>query len=111
MDQSKIAGVGNIYANDALFEAKIDPRRSSDSLSLIEAKSLYKSILNVMEKSIKFGGSSENNYVNVLGQDGDYQRHTLVYGKKGKPCVKCKNEIKRIVLGGRGTFYCDVCQK
>jgi formamidopyrimidine-DNA glycosylase len=111
MDQSKIAGVGNIYANDALFEAGIDPRRQANSLSLVEIKKLYASILSVMEKSLRYGGSSENTYVNILGQDGAYQRHTLVYGKKGKPCPICKNEIRRIVLGGRGTFFCPTCQK
>ena len=111
MDQTKIAGVGNIYANDALFEAKIDPRRSATQISKKEAMRLYKAILSVMEKSLKYGGSSENTYVNILGQDGAYQRHTLVYGKKGKPCPVCKKEIKRIVLGGRGTFFCGFCQK
>jgi formamidopyrimidine-DNA glycosylase len=111
MDQSKIAGVGNIYANDALFEAKIDPRRPANSLSLSESKKLFNAILSVMEKSLRYGGSSQNTYVNVLGQDGEYQRHTLVYGKKDKACPRCGNSIIRITLGGRGTFFCPNCQK
>ena len=111
MDQKKIAGVGNIYACDALFMAKINPKRKAKTLSKNEASDLYKAILKVMEKSIKLGGSSEQNYVNALGNSGSYQRHTLVYGKKGEKCKICKSEIKRIVLGGRGTFFCPKCQK
>jgi len=111
MDQKKIAGVGNIYANDALFLAKINPKRKANSLSLNECRLLYKSILEVMEKSLRFGGSSENTYVNVLGTTGEYQRHTLVYGKKGEKCINCSEEIIRIVIGGRSTFFCPKCQQ
>ncbi len=111
MDQTKIGGIGNIYANDALFLAKIDPKRRANTLSREEAKLLYKSVIDVMEKSLKYGGASELNFVNVMGQEGSYQMHSLVYGKKGKKCPVCGNEIKKVFLGGRGTFYCDTCQK
>ncbi len=111
MDQTRIGGIGNIYANDALFLAKIDPRRSAKQISKEETKRLYEAILSVMEKSMKYGGASELNFVNVMGQEGSYQMHSLVYGKKGKPCPNCGSEIKKIFLGGRGTFYCDTCQK
>lgn len=111
MDQKRIAGVGNIYANDALFMAKINPKRAANSLTPDECKFLYKSILKVMDKSIKYGGSSENTYVNVLGNTGSYQRHALVYGKKGEKCKNCRSEIQRIMLGGRGTFFCPACQR
>lgn len=111
MDQTRIGGIGNIYANDALFLAGIDPRRRANSLSSPEIKKLYKAILTVMEKSMKYGGASELNFVNVLGQEGEYQMHSLVYGKKGKPCPNCKSEIEKIFLGGRGTFFCEKCQK
>lgn len=111
MDQTKIGGIGNIYANDALFLANVDPRRSSKTLSKYEIKTLYKAVLSVMEKSFKYGGASELNFVNVMGQEGEYQNHSLVYGKKGKPCSKDGTIIKKIFLGGRGTFYCEKHQK
>lgn len=110
MDQSKIGGIGNIYANDALFDAKILPVRSAKSLSKNEIKRLFDSIIKVMKKSFEEGGASELSFVNILGQEGNYQSHTLVYGKAGKKCPRCKNIIKRINLGGRGTFYCPKCQ-
>ncbi len=110
MDQTRIGGIGNIYANDALFLAKIDPRRRANTLTSAEIKLLYKSVLSVMEKSLKYGGASELNFVNALGQEGEYQMHALVYGKKGKPCPVCGNEIKKIFLAGRGTFFCPACQ-
>ena len=112
MDQAKIGGIGNIYANDALFRARIDPSRPSKSLSRQEAKLLYDSILAVMEKSFKEGGASELTFVNVLGQEGNYQRYSLVYGKGGKACPRGDGGIiKRIAIGGRGTFFCGECQK
>lgn len=111
MDQTRIGGIGNIYANDALFLAKIEPRRRANSLSLPEIKKLYKAVITVMERSFKYGGASELNFVNVMGQEGSYQMHSLVYGKKGKPCPNCGGEIKKIFLGGRGTFFCPTCQK
>ncbi len=110
MDQTRIGGIGNIYANDALFLAKIDPRRRANSLSLQEIKALYEAVLKVMEKSMRYGGASELNFVNVMGQEGEYQLHSLVYGKKGKECPNRNGEIKKIFLGGRGTFFCPACQ-
>lgn len=82
MDQTQIGGIGNIYANDALFEAKINPKRPSKSLTDAETKELYRAIIKVMEKSFEEGGASELSFVNILGQTGNYQSHTLVYGKK-----------------------------
>ncbi len=111
MDQARIGGIGNIYANDGLFLAGIDPRRRANTLNTLEIKKLYKSIITVMEKSFKYGGASELNFVNVLGQEGEYQMHSLVYGKKGKECPNKNGIIKKIFLGGRGTFFCEVCQR
>lgn len=111
MDQKRIGGIGNIYANDALFEAKIDPRRSAKQISPEEIKRLYEAIFNVIKKSLQYGGSSDENFVNALGQEGNYQNHTLVYGKEGKPCKVCRNPIEKIKLGGRGTYFCPVCQR
>lgn len=111
MDQTKIGGIGNIYANDALFLSDINPKRRANSLSDEEIKKLYKAILAVMEKSMKYGGASELNFVNVLGQEGEYQMHSLVYGKKGEKCSKDGEIIQKIFLGGRGTFFCPKHQK
>ncbi|MBI2622806.1 MAG: bifunctional DNA-formamidopyrimidine glycosylase/DNA-(apurinic or apyrimidinic site) lyase [Candidatus Levybacteria bacterium] len=112
MDQKKIAGVGNIYANEALFDAGIDPRRKAKKLSNEEIKKLYASILKVLKEGIKYGGSSENAYVNALGDFGKMQEHFRVYNRKGESCPnRCGGIIKRITLGGRGTFFCEKCQK
>ncbi len=111
MDQKRIGGVGNIYANDSLFIARIDPRKKAKILSEEEKKDLYKAIVDSLKKGLKYGGASELNFVNVLGQDGGYQNHMLVYGKNGESCPNCGEKIKRISLGGRGTFFCPNCQK
>lgn len=111
MDQKKIGGIGNIYANDALFLAGINPTKKGKSLNDTEFEKLFKAIFVVINKSLSFGGSSDENFVNALGQDGNYQDHTLVYGKKGQKCPKCGLAIQKIQLGGRGTFFCSVCQK
>ena len=111
MDQKRIGGIGNIYANDALFMAGIDPRRSANSLSDVEIKRLYDSIFTVLEEGLKYGGSSDVNYVHADGGEGNYQFHTLVYGRTGKPCLNCSGTVKKIYLGGRGTFFCPSCQK
>lgn len=111
MDQKKMSGVGNIYANDALFEAKIDPRRSAKQITPEEAKRLFDSILKVLKKGLESGGASELSFVNVLGQEGGYQNHFLVYGRESEKCKRCGSEIKKIRLGGRGTYFCEKCQK
>lgn len=111
MDQTEIAGVGNIYANESLFLAGISPLRKANTLTEKEIEKLYKSLLQVLKEGIKYGGSSENAYVNALGEKGEMQNHFRVYAQAGEKCPKCEGKVKRIVLGGRGTFYCPDCQK
>lgn len=112
MEQTKIGGIGNIYANDACFDAHIDPRRKAKELTSIEIKTLYDSLLKVLKKAIKYRGSSELNFVDVLGQKGEYQNHFLVYGRKNKSCTRNDGGVvEKLYLGGRGTFFCTVCQK
>lgn len=111
MDQKKISGIGNIYANDALFRAKIHPERKAKDLTDDEIESLYDSILYVLKIGLQNGGASELNYVNALGQEGKYQHHFLAYGQDGKKCVRCSGIMKKITLGGRGTYFCPTCQK
>ncbi len=112
MDQEKIAGVGNIYANDALWLAKIHPKKLAKSLSEKEAKSVYEAIHTVLREGLKWGGASELMYVTPDGREGKYQEHTLVYGREGEPCERChKAKIQKFFLSGRGTYFCPVCQK
>lgn len=110
MDQKKIAGVGNIYANEALFLAGIDPRTPAKELQEKGIKGLKGAVLKVLKAGIKYGGASDQYYLDALGKKGSYQDHFLVYGRAGKKCFECGGEIKRIKLGGRGTFYCPKCQ-
>lgn len=111
MDQTNMGGIGNIYANDALFRARIDPRRPGKSLSEQELKKLYESILFVLKKGLESRGASELSFVNILGQEGEYQNHTLVYGKRGELCPnKCGGKLHFIKIGGRGTYFCSNCQ-
>jgi len=111
MDQKVMSGVGNIYANDALFLAGIDPRRTADKISLDEIKKLFNALEKVLKAGLKYRGASDQYYLDARGQKGSYQNHFLVYGKTGQKCLNCQDKIKRIVVGGRGTFYCPSCQK
>lgn len=112
MDQEKMAGVGNIYANDALYLAKINPKRHSNSLKKDEKRKLFESINDVLKEGIKRGGASELAFVTPDGGEGRYQDFTLVYGRDGEICRICRKEkIKKVMLGGRGTYFCPNCQK
>lgn len=111
LDQSLLAGVGNIYANDGLWLAGIDPRRKANTLKLSEVKKLRACVCQVMERGLATGGASDNSYVDAHGKKGTYQNEFLVYGRTGQPCHTCGRAIKRIVVGGRGTWVCDVCQR
>lgn len=111
MDQKKIGGIGNIYANEALFGAGIDPRRSAKSLNSKEIEKLYEAVVKVLKKALDDGGSSDENFVNALGQEGNYQNHFLVYNRKGKECPRNDGVIQKIKLAGRGTYFCPSCQK
>lgn len=113
MSQDKITGIGNIYANDALFLAKIHPLRSANSLTDNEIKNLHQAILKVINEGIKDKGSSgaDEAYILPDGTKGTHQRHFLVYQQEGKPCPRCKTKIKRIKQGGRSSFFCPRCQK
>lgn len=112
MDQEKMGGVGNIYANDALWLAKINPKTPAKNIDKKSSDSLYDAILSVLKEGIKYGGASELAFVTPDGGEGKYQEHTLAYGREGEPCERChKSEIKKFFLGGRGTYWCPVCQK
>lgn len=111
MDQSKMGGVGNIYANDALWLSKINPKKAAKELDSKEAKELFGAIHEVLKSGLKYGGASELAFVTPDGSEGEYQDHTLVYGHKGEPCKRCKKTIiEKYFLSGRGTYWCPACQ-
>ena len=112
MDQEKIAGVGNIYANDALFLSRIDPKMQANKLSNGQIVKLLGSIKRVLRDGIKWKGASRNNFRDIYGEKGNVQDHFWVYDRLGYECPnKCGGKIKKIRLGGRGTFFCVNCQK
>lgn len=112
MDQTKIGGIGNIYANDCLWLSAISPRRTANTLTKQEQNKLYDAIHTVLKAGLKYGGASELAFVTPDGQEGEYQNHTLVYSHQGQICKSCnKTKIEKFFLGGRGTYWCSVCQK
>jgi len=112
MDQEKIAGVGNIYANEALFLARVHPETPANKIAKKTKELLYLKLLKSLKDGIRWGGASENNFRDAYGRKGKLQEHFLVYGKEGEDCPnKCGEKIKRISLAGRGTFFCPHCQK
>jgi formamidopyrimidine-DNA glycosylase len=111
MDQTFICGIGNLYAAETLFRAKIHPERPASSLTDKEKEVLFKEIKATLQEAIHYKGSSVDQYVQLSGKPGDYVWHHKVYDREGKPCVVCKAAIKRISLGGRGTYFCPKCQR
>lgn len=113
LDQSKFAGIGNIYDNDALFLSKINPKLPANKITPKQAKVLRQNLINLMNESLFHGGSTakDNKYIHPDGTKGEHQYHFRVYQRAGEPCLVCQTPIKRIKIGGRGTFYCPKCQK
>jgi formamidopyrimidine-DNA glycosylase len=111
LNQKLLSGVGNIYADEALFRAKVRPRRRASSLSRDELNRLHTALKKVLNQAIRLGGSSISDYVGADGEEGFFQLKHRVYGREGKPCLVCKTPIKRIVIAGRSSHYCPRCQK
>lgn len=114
MDQTVISGVGNIYANDALWESRIDPRTPVDQLSVTQLSSLIESVKKVLREGIKYGGATaaDAKYIDLHGLGGHYQEHLRVYDREGEECLrKDGGIIHKFVLGGRGTYVCPKCQE
>jgi formamidopyrimidine-DNA glycosylase len=111
LDQNIIAGMGNIYSDEALFLAGINPRRVSSSLSRERVGRLHEAMIAVLYEAIGARGSSMNDYVDARGEKGSFQNHHLVYGREGKPCKKCGQCIKREVIGSRSAHFCGRCQR
>jgi len=111
LDQAVLAGVGNIYADEALFLAGIRPRRSASRVTRSELARLVDAVHAVLARSIETGGSSISDYVAPDGSDGGYQDERRVYAREGEPCRKCGATIRRIVIGQRSAHYCPACQR
>lgn len=110
MDQRLVVGVGNIYASEALFRARLSPARAAGSLSPGEADRLAAAVREVLLEAIEAGGSSLRDYVQSNGELGNFQRAFRVYDRAGEACVDCGAEVARAVQGGRATYFCGVCQ-
>lgn len=111
LDQGVIAGAGNIYADEALFLAKVRPTRRSKNVTLEESERIAKALRRVLRRAIVRGGSSIDDFVNPDGSDGDYQTERKVYAREGEPCSVCRTPIRRTVIGQRSSHYCPTCQR
>lgn len=111
LDQKVLAGIGNIYADEILFEAGIHPEKLASELSAEEIITLWQAILKMLELGISHRGTSIRNYIDGEGQKGGFQDLLRVYGRQGKPCSQCDAPIAKMKLFGRGTYYCPNCQR
>jgi len=111
MDQTFIAGIGNLYAAEICFYAGVRPTKPACLLKQGEIKRLYKGIKIILRNAIKKGGSSVDTYIDTRGRQGSFVPFLRVYDRKGKPCFKCNCKVKMISLAGRGTYFCPKCQK
>jgi formamidopyrimidine-DNA glycosylase len=111
LNQNVISGVGNIYADEMLFQARIHPKTHSNRLSKVRAQRLFVAMKEVLGRAIAHRGSSISDYVDSNGAQGGFQRLHLVYGKTGEPCTVCGRPVRRIVVAQRGTHYCPACQR
>lgn len=111
MDQEVIAGIGNIYSDDILWEARIHPFRRADSLLVDELRSLWAAIKKVLKKAVKLRGTSTSDFRDTAGEKGYYTEVRRVYQRESEPCLRCGTKIKRVKLGGRSAHYCPKCQK
>jgi formamidopyrimidine-DNA glycosylase len=111
MDQTFIAGVGNVYAQEACFYAKVLPARKAGTLTEAEIKNLYEGLIKILKESIKYKGSSVDTFVDISGEQGGYAPHLKVYGRGGQKCSRCGTILKEAKLAGRGTVWCPRCQR
>jgi formamidopyrimidine-DNA glycosylase len=110
LNQRFMAGVGNIYADEALFSARIHPERRADTLTAEEIERLYRAIRQVLAQGIQNRGTTFSDYLDAEGREGENQEYLEVFRRAGQPCPRCGTPIKRTVVGGRGTYFCPRCQ-
>jgi len=111
LNQSLLAGVGNIYADESLFRAGIRPRRRTDRITIAEYDQLRHALRDVLQQAIRLGGSSVSDYVDANGDRGFFQLEHCVYQRTEEPCLVCQTPIRRVLVAGRGTHYCPNCQR
>jgi formamidopyrimidine-DNA glycosylase len=111
MNSHVVVGVGNIYANEALFRAGISPRRAAGRLTRAEALALARAIKSVLEEAIEIGGTTLRDYVNASGTPGYFKQQLYVYERAKQPCRVCKTPIKQVAQGQRSTYWCATCQR
>jgi formamidopyrimidine-DNA glycosylase len=111
LDQSVLRGVGNIYADESLWRAKIHPARLGAQLSKAQAATLRRALQEILQKAIVMRGSSISDFLDAEGEPGDYQRHHRAYGREGKACQRCRNAIRRGIVAGRSSYFCPKCQR
>ena len=111
LDQTLVAGLGNIYVDEVLWRAKVHPARISQSLTAQEARKVHDETINVLSQAVEKGGSTIRTYTNAFGEDGTMQEFHQVYDKTGQACSRCGSIIEKIQLGGRGTHFCPECQR
>lgn len=111
MDGKIVVGVGNIYANESLFLAKLLPTRTAQSLSLKECQTLVAAIKKILRQAIQAGGTTLKDFLQANGKPGYFTQKLLVYGRDQLPCLQCKKRIDTVRLSGRSTYYCAACQK
>ncbi|MFH1423616.1 MAG: DNA-formamidopyrimidine glycosylase family protein [Candidatus Nealsonbacteria bacterium] len=111
MDQKFIAGIGNIYSDEILFAAKVQPLRRIKSLMPKEIKAIWLNIGGILKSAIKNRGTSERNYLDALGKKGDYLKYLKAYRREGQKCPRCPGIIKRIKMGSRSAHFCSKCQR
>ena len=111
MNSHVVVGVGNIYANEALFRARISPRRAAGRLTRAEAQRLVRAIKSVLEEAIEIGGTTLRDYVDASGMPGYFKQKLFVYERAKQPCRVCKTPIKQAVQGQRSTYWCATCQR
>ncbi|MFD1707959.1 DNA-formamidopyrimidine glycosylase [Siminovitchia sediminis] len=110
LDQTVVAGLGNIYADEVLYQAKVHPERRAKTLTDEEIERLSQAIISILEDSIASGGSSVNTYMNSMGLSGTYQNKLRVYGRDGDACPECGTTLEKMKAAGRGTHFCPACQ-
>ncbi len=111
LNQKLLSGVGNIYADEALFRAGIRPRRRASSLTREQLRKLHAALQEVLNEAVALGGSSVSDYVDADGQEGFFQLQHRVYGREDQPCLVCGTPIKRVIIAGRSSHYCPHCQR
>ena len=111
LDQEFLRGLGNIYADEALFRARLHPLRSADSVGPRKARDLHEAIQAVLRNAIDAGGTSIRDYRDSRGAEGDFQRQIRIYGRDGDPCVNCGTRVRRVIVAQRSTHFCPRCQR